>query len=145
MSVLRDQEEFVFHDAFGDMEALGSDLEALGSDLDVLGGDLEELGDQEVIENIEGLRHGGDLEALGDWERIEDLEALANYQAPPLPPRALKAGITLLLRSKVRSLRNITLWPFRRIAESIHLPLSTVFSIYAQPGTQLQPNNNCVS
>ena len=143
MSILGDQEEFGFHDAFGDMEALGSDLEALGGDLDVLGGDLEELGDQEAIESVEALR--GDLEALGDWERIEDIEALANYQAPPLPPRAFRAQITLSLRSKVRSLRNIALWPFRRIAESVHLPLSTVFSICAQPGTQLQPNDDCMS
>ena len=109
MSILGDQEGFRFHDTIGY-------LEALGGDLDVLSGNLEELGNQEAIEDVEVLR--GNVEALGDRKRINDLEALANYQAPPLPPIALKARITLSLRSKVRSLRTIALWPFRRICNN---------------------------
>jgi len=133
MFILGDQEELGFNNPFRDMKALGCDQEALRSDLDVISGDLEELRHQEAINNIEALRC--DLQALRNYERIEDLEALANYQAPPLRPRALKARITLLLRSKVRSLRNIAPWPVLRIAESVHLPVSTVFSICPPPGT----------
>ena len=53
-------------------------------------------------------------------------------------PIALKRQITLSLRSKIRSLRTIALWPFRRIAASVDLPLSTVFSICAQSGSPHQ-------
>ena len=73
-----------------------------------------------------------DAEALRDLEALENLEALSDDEAPA-PPRALKARITLLLRSKVRSLRTLALWPFRRIAASVQLPVSMVFSICAQP------------
>jgi len=43
--------------------------------------------------------------------------------------------ITLSLRSKIRSLRTLALWPFRRIAEAVQLPVSTVFAVCAQPNT----------
>jgi len=61
------------------------------------------------------------------------MSALGDHEAPA--ERALQSQITLSLRSKIRSLCPITLWPFRRIAASVCIPLSTVFSICAQPGT----------
>ncbi|PWW80705.1 hypothetical protein C7212DRAFT_274038 [Tuber magnatum] len=48
---------------------------------------------------------------------------------------ALRRQITLSLRSKIRSLHTIALWPFRHIAKSVDLPLSTVFSICTWSGT----------
>ena len=53
-------------------------------------------------------------------------------------PIALKRQITVSRRSKIRSLSNIALWPFRRIAASVDLPLSTVFSICAWSGSPHQ-------
>ena len=56
----------------------------------------------------------------------------------PSRTRSLRTKITLSLRSKIRSLRMFALWPFRRIAETVQLPVSTVYSICAQPSTPQQ-------
>lgn len=50
-------------------------------------------------------------------------------------PIASKGQITLFLKSKIRSLHTIALWPFRRIAVSGHLPLNRVFSVSAWSGS----------
>ena len=53
-------------------------------------------------------------------------------------PIALKRQITVSRRSKIRSLRTIALGPFRRIAASVDLPLSTLFSICSWSGSPHQ-------
>jgi len=50
-------------------------------------------------------------------------------------PNSLRREITLSLQSKIRSLRTFAMWPFRRISQAVQLPVSTVFSICAQPNT----------
>ena len=50
-------------------------------------------------------------------------------------PNSLRREITLSLRFKIRSLRTFAMWPFRRISLAVQLPVSTVFSICAQPNT----------
>ena len=56
----------------------------------------------------------------------------------PSHTRSLRTKITLSLRSKIRSLRMFALWPFRHIAETVQLPVSTVYSICVQPSTPQQ-------
>ena len=65
-------------------------------------------------------------------------EALTAEAPVAEAPIALKRQITLSLRSKIRSLRTIAFWPFRRIAANVNLPLGTLFSIYAQSGSSNQ-------
>lgn len=68
-------------------------------------------------------------------------QASSQTQIPePLPvePKSFRTEVTLSIRSKIRSLRTIALWPFRHIAQEFQLPVSTVFSICAQPNTPRQ-------
>lgn len=53
----------------------------------------------------------------------------------PPPAQTLRTKITLSVRSKIRALRTIALWPFRKIADEFELPVSTVFTVCAQPNT----------
>ena len=76
-----------------------------------------------------------ELHAEASTEVLTAAPAEALAEAPAEAQIALKRQMTLSLRSKIRSLRTIALWTFRRISKSVHLPLSTVFSICAWPGT----------
>lgn len=53
----------------------------------------------------------------------------------PAPGQNFRSAITLSIRSKIRAMRAVALWPFRRISQEFNLPLSTVFSVCAQPNT----------
>ncbi|KAH0605657.1 uncharacterized protein H6S33_004879, partial [Morchella sextelata] len=54
---------------------------------------------------------------------------------PQSKPLALRVELSNSLRSKIRGLHKIALWPFRKIASELEVPLSTVFSICQQPST----------
>jgi hypothetical protein len=58
---------------------------------------------------------------------------------PQSKPLALRVELSNSLCSKIRRLRKIALWQFRKIASELEVPLSTVFSICQQPSTPHRP------
>jgi hypothetical protein len=53
---------------------------------------------------------------------------------------SMRVELSLSLRSKIRTLRNITLWPFRKIGTELGVPLSTVYKICKEPSDTPPPH-----
>lgn len=83
------------------------------------------------------------LTPIGHWQLLENSDisnstVQSEVMTPANNPQAsytLRSKITLSIRSKIRCLRAVALWPFRSIAQEFKLPVSTVFSICTQPNT----------
>lgn len=52
---------------------------------------------------------------------------------------SLRTELSNSLRSKIRTLRTIALWPFRKIGSELGVPLTTVYTICQQPSTPSRP------
>lgn len=59
--------------------------------------------------------------------------------ALPIVQKSLKTEISLSIRSKIRALRQVASWPFRKIGTELGIPLTTVFNICQQPSTSHRP------
>lgn len=66
---------------------------------------------------------------------LSDTELASGLQRPT----SLRTQVSLSVRSKIRGLRNIAAWPFRKIGTELGIPLTTVFNVCQQPSTPHRP------